>query len=174
MRVLADGKKKFVVLPEIPADMDKITITEALAGEDFSGAVLSSDFDLGPAASDVLDEKSLDVSGNAKELGNGNADGGFTAYRSFLAATGLPDTASTEEKFWALVGDAKGTVLPILIRHSGKKSTEVITTGDEYWYCEYELDVPSSAALEGKLKHRIPGAIRRFTEGFKTIVAATP
>ncbi|ACV09811.1 phage tail tube protein [Jonesia denitrificans] len=169
-RSLADGKKKFTILPDAPADINAITVTEANAGKDYSCAVLSSDFDLGFAASDMIDEKALCVEGNAQALGNSNFQGGFTAFREFLADTGLPDPAALAEELWDLVKE-KGNTLHIMIRHSAKKSGDVWVVGDEYVYVEWVNDLPQGTTLEGYIKHRVEGAPQNFSSGYQTVVA---
>src|SRR5690606_25449480 len=124
-RSLADGKKKFTILPAKPVDINAITLTEITAGGDYSCWVLSSGFDLGFAASDTVDEKALCVEGNAQALGNSNFQGGFTVFREF-DATGMPDTTALSEELWDLVKE-KGNTLHIAVRHSGKKSGDAWT-----------------------------------------------
>lgn len=170
-RSLADGKKKFSVLPSAPVNINAVTLAEANAGEDYSCSVLSSDFDLGFDASDRFQEKALCVTGNAEALGASNVTGGFTIFREFLTATGLPDSAAKAEELWALVKE-KGGTLHILVRHSGKKSGEEYEAGDEYVYVEWVNDVPQKSNMDGYIKHRVEGAAQRFSDGYQEIVAA--
>lgn len=168
-RSLADGRKKFVVLPEAPVNKDAVTVAEATAGKDYSCAVLSSDFDLGFAASDMIDEKALCVEGNAQALGNSNFQGGFTVFREFTEA-GIPDATALSEELWDLV-KVKGNTLHILIRHSAKKSGEAFTAADEYVYVEWVNDIPQGTTLDGYIKHRVEGAPQNFSSGYQEIVA---
>lgn len=168
-RSLADGKKKFTILPAKPVDINAITLTEITAGDDYSCAVLSSDFDLGFAASDTVDEKPLCVEGNAQALGNSNFQGGFTVFREF-DATGMPDATALSEELWDLVKE-KGGTHHIVIRHSGKRATEPWAVGDEYVYVELVNDNPQGTTLEGYIKHRVEGAPQNFSSGYQTVVA---
>lgn len=169
-RMLADGKKKFAIMPTAPANINAITLTEAAASVDYSKAILASDFDMGFAASDRNQEKALDVKGNAESLGNSNFSGGFSAFRGFLVETGLPDEDSIYEELWLLIREKQGTH-HILIRHNGKDSPEPFTVDDEVIYVEWVNDLPASPGLEGDIKHRVEGAAQRFSDGYKPIVA---
>lgn len=169
-RSLADGKKKFVVLPAAPVDINAVTVSEATAGEDYSCAVLSSDFDLGFDASDRIQEKALCVKGNAEALGASNISGGFTVFREFDASTGLPDATADSEGLWDLVKE-KGGTLHILIRHSGKDAGDAFEAGDEYVYVEFANDVPQKSNMDGYIKHRVDGAPQRYSNGYQLIVA---
>lgn len=172
-RMLADGKKKFVILPAAPANMNAVKLSEATAGKDYSSAILSSDFDMGFADSDRHQEKPLSVSGNAEALGNSNFQGGFTVFRDYVVATGLPVAAATSllEELWGLVR-VKGGIHHILIRTGGKVSSAPFTVDDEYIYVEWQNDNPASPTLEGDIKHRISGVPIRFSDSVCKIVAS--
>ncbi len=65
LKSLADGKTKVTILPTRPADPKAITLTELEAGIEASCAILTSDYNVGAATSESVDEKALCQTGNA-------------------------------------------------------------------------------------------------------------
>lgn len=168
---LADGRKKVVILAAKPADPSAITVTELTAAtpavQDASCNILASDYDLGPTGSDRLAEKPLCVKGKAEVFTESNYGGGFTVFREFDTTTKQPH--ATDDWLWALVKD-KGNTIHIVERMSAKDADEDFEALDEYSYYEVITDDPSSATMEGYIKHRVNLAVQ--TAQLHKVVAA--
>lgn len=157
VKSLADGNVKVVLLAAAPADINAITVAEATAGQDMSGNILSSDFDLGPTGSDSIPEKALSAKGNGQAHGPSNYGGGFTAFRYFDPTTGVPD--ATDDWVWDAVKE-KGTTLHLLVRETAKDSAAAIAATDEYRYYEANTDDPVRGDRSGYIKWRINLAVQ--------------
>jgi hypothetical protein len=158
-RSLADGKTKFTLLLEEPADPAAPTAAELNAGLDFSCDVLASDFLWGATDSDKVAEKALCTENNANALGASNFQAGFTVFRYFDGTTGAPDP--TEDAKFAAV-KAKGTPLWGYARKTGKKATAAWAASDEiYLGAEIATDEPQPPSdLGGYVKYRIPAEVQ--------------
>ena len=150
---LADGKTKLAVLSTKPANPNAPTVAELEAGIDASCRILSSDYAVGPQASETVDEKPLCVEGNVQALGPSNYSAEFTVFRYF-AEDGSPEEAGTGEG--AEIGDAlyqavktKGARLYLVERETSKKSTDAWEAGDEVAVYEVLLDNPQKPGDSG-------------------------
>lgn len=159
VKTLADGNVKVVLLAAAPADKNSITVTEATAvgAKDMSCNILSSDFDLGPTGSTMIDEKALCAKGNGQALGPSNFSGGFTVFRYFDTVTGQPD--AVDDWVWEAVKE-KGTTLHLLVRETAKESGEAIAATDEYRYYVATTDDPVRGDRSGYVKWRINLAVQ--------------
>lgn len=156
-RSLADGRAKFVILPQRPADPLHPTVAELEDGIDASCRVLSSDYNVGPTASETVDEKPLCVEGNAQAPGPSNYQVEFTVFRYFDDETGQAEESTTDD-----IGDAvyqavkvKGTELYVYERFTSKKSTVPFADGDEVSGYHVVTDNPQKTDLGGYIKWRI-------------------
>ncbi len=158
-RSLADGKTKFTILTEAPADPDAPTATELNAGLHYECDVLASDFLWGATDSDKVAEKALCTENNANALGASNFQVGFTVFRYFDATTGAPDP--TEDAKFAAV-KAKGTELYGYARQTGKKATAPWAASDEiYLGGRFTTDEPQPPSDRGGYqKFRVPGEMQ--------------
>lgn len=154
MKVAADGKKKFTLLTAAPAATSGIpTVTELNAGIDISCAVLDSDANWTPTASDRFNEKAACQRGNSQALGASNYDTALTFLREYLEAGGA-DTTGEDEGYQAV--RVKGTTSWIYLRESDKDSTEAWSTGDIIDLGgEVISDAPMRVNNDGNLKRRI-------------------
>lgn len=154
MKVAADGKKKFTLMTTAPAAASGIpTATELNAGKDISCAVLDSDANWTPTASDRFNEKPACTKGNSQALGASNYDLALTFLREFLEAGGA-DVTGDDSGYQAV--RVKGTTSWIYLRESDKDSTEPWTTGDIIDLGgEVVSDAPQRVNNDGNLKRRI-------------------
>lgn len=154
MKVLADGKRRFVVLTEEPVDEANPTPTELAAGIDASCKVLASDFAWTFAASErITGEEALCDDTNSEELGPNQLNLAMTLWRYYADAGGVD---ATEDVLYAAV-KTKGTTLWGYERLSDKESAEVLATGDEGFYARFEVDNPQTpTGRGGKIRQTIP------------------
>lgn len=157
---LADGRIKLSIMSVKPADPLNPTVTELEAGIDASMRILSSDFKLGPVASDTVDEKPIGQEGNVKVFTVSNFEGNLTPFRYF-DATGKAETGVAGE-----IGDAvfqamkvKGSRLWIAKRNTSKKSTAPWAATDEVETYEVVTDNAADAEATGYLKKNVPISI---------------
>lgn len=155
---LADGHTKLTLFAEKPADLDNLTATELNEALDASCRILSSDYNVGAAASETVDEKALCVVNNAQALGASNYQFEITSFRYF-AEDGTPEEQEGDE-----VGDAvyqllreKGTTIWAVERFTNKESKEDWATGDPYNWFEVTMDVPQPADRTGFIKAKHVG-----------------
>lgn len=158
-RVLADGKTKFTILTEAPADPEAPTAAELNAGIDLSCKVLSSDFAWTATDSDKISEPALCDDSNSNSLGKSNYNAGFTLWRYYLDAGGVDPSADAG---FAAVKE-KGATLWGYARKTDKAATDAWAAADEiYLGGEFTVDtpqVPSDAG--GWTKWRIPAEMQR-------------
>ena len=154
---LADGRVKLSIMSVKPADPLAPTVTELAAGIDAAMRILSSDFALGPTASDTVDEKPIGQEGNVKVLTTSNYEGNLTPFRYF-DGTGKAETGTGGE-----VGDAvfqalkvKGSRVWIAKRFTSKKSTDAWAANDEVEVYEVVSDNSSDGEASGYIKKRCP------------------
>jgi hypothetical protein len=154
MKVAADGKKKFILLTTAPAAASGIpTVTELLAGQDISCAVLDSDANWSNTASDRFNEKAACQKGNSQALGASNYDTALTFLREYLDAGG-PDATGEDLGYESV--RVKGTTSWIYLRESDKDSTEPIAAGDIIDLGgEVVSDAPMRVNNDGNIKRRI-------------------
>ena len=158
-RSLADGRTKFALLTTKPADPFAPTVTELEAGIDASCAVLSSDFNIGPAASEGIDEKALCQEGNAQAPGASNATVEFSPFREF-DETGKALVGGVDGEIGDAVFQAtkhKGVRLWAYIRETSKKSTDPWAAGDEVNGFEFITDNPQYLERTGYVKRKVTG-----------------
>lgn len=160
-RALAEGKTKVALLTVKPADPYAPTVTELEAGLDISCAVMSSDYSVGAAASETVDEKPLCVEGAAVTFGASNATIEFTLFREFNE-DGSPVEPADDE-----IGDAafqavkeKGARLWIYQRETNKKSRDAWEAGDEVEGFEFITDNPQQVDRTGFIKKRVVGGFQ--------------
>lgn len=157
---LADGRTRVALLTQKPADPYAPTLTELNAGIDASCRLVASDYNVGPAASETVDEKELCVEGNAVAFGPSNATIEFSPFRYF-DETGKAETGTAEGDIGDAVFQAtknKGTRLWIYQRETSKKSTDPWAAGDEVDGYEFLTDNPQHLERSGYIKRRIVGA----------------
>jgi hypothetical protein len=160
---LADGKTKLAVLSTKPADPNAPTLEELNAGIDASCRILSSDYSVGPQASETVDEKPLCVEGNVQALGPSNYSAEFTVFRYFDELTGAPEDSDGAE-----IGDAlyqavktKGARLYLVERETSRKSTDDWAEGDEVNVYEVLIDNPQKPGDSGGyIKRHIVGLVQ--------------
>jgi len=157
---LADGRIKLSIMSVKPADPLAPTKTELDAGIDAAMRVLSSDFKLGPTASDTVDEKPVGAEGNKKVLTTSNFEANLTAFRYF-DATGKAETGAAGE-----IGDAvfqalrvKGTRVWVAKRFTSKKSTDAWAPTDEVEVYELVTDNATDAEATGYIKKHVPASV---------------
>lgn len=160
---LADGKTKLAVLSAKPADTSAPTVAELEAGIDASCRILSSDYSVGPQASETVDEKPLCVEGNVQALGPSNYSAEFTVFRYF-DETGAPEVDGVEGE----IGDAlyqavksKGSRLWLVERETSRKSTDAWAVEDEVSVYEILIDNPQKPGDQGGyIKKHIVGLVQ--------------
>lgn len=169
-RSLADGKLRFVVLDEEPANPDAPTALELNAGVYASPAILTSDFAWGATDSEKVAEKALNEANNANAIAAGNYSAAASIWRKFVTGTGAPDTVN--EELWALLSE-KGTTLWGYARETGLDADAVFATGHEiYLGAEFITDTPQPPSDRGGfIKRRVPFEIQRAWDNI--VVAAT-
>ena len=151
---LADGRIKVVALPTRPEDPYKPTTAELNAGVDISCRILSSDYSLGPTASDRIPEKELCKEGNANAIGASNYAGSVTPFRYFDETTN--QAHATEDEVYQLLKE-KGTTLFLYERQTSKKSTDSFSSGDEVSGYEVVTDNPQKPSdMGGYIKRVVP------------------
>lgn len=163
---LADGKTKVAVLSARPSDPKAPTVEELNAGIDASCRILSSDYAVGPQASETVDEKPLCTEGNVQALGPSNYSAEFTVFRYFNEETGAPEEAGDGDG--AEIGDAlyqavktKGARLFLVERETSRKSTDPWAEGDEVNTFEVLIDNPQKPGDQGGyIKRHIVGLVQ--------------
>lgn len=168
-RSLAEGKTKVVLLADIPADPKVPTITELEAGVDASCAIVASTFNLGPQASQTVDEKALCEEGNVQAFGSSEYACEFDAFRYFLETSegGLPDETGGVSQ--GEIGDAvfqmlktKGTISYIYMREINKKATEDFAEDEPLWGFKVAVDNPQRPTeTTGYIKRHIVGLVQK-------------
>lgn len=154
MRVLADGRTKFVLLTTAPANPASPTAAELNAGIDLSFKVLQDNFTFGATDSDKVAEKALGDINNSNALAASNFQIGYTMWREFASGGGFDVTA--DAGFAAV--KVKGTTLWAYARKTDKLATEAFVAGDElYLGMEWVNDEPQDQPGGGFIKYRIPG-----------------
>lgn len=157
-RSLADGHVKLSIMSVVPVNPLAPTVTELTAGVDAACRILSSDFALGPTASDKISEKALCQEGNSSALGPSNFDGTITAFRYFNLTTNIAETSAGAE-----IGDAvyqalktKGSQLWIGKRFTSKLSTAAWAATDEVSVFQVLTDNGIDGDLSGYIKKTVP------------------
>lgn len=164
-RSLAEGKTKVVLLADEPADPKLPTIEELEAGIDASCAIVASTFNLGPQASQTVDEKALCEEGNVQAFGSSEYACEMDVFRYFkeISDGGLPDI--TDEPTQGEIGDAvfqmlktKGTIAYFYMREINKKATEDFAEGEPLWGFKVAVDNPQRPTeTTGYIKRHIVG-----------------
>lgn len=162
---LADGRVKVIVMSVAPADFANVTLTELAAGFDASAAILSSGFNLGPTASETVDEKSLADEGNVKVMTSSNYEGSITGFRYF-DGTGKAD-ATADMLYQAM--KVKGVPVWVAKRFTSKKSTDPIAADDELQVFEVRPDNAQDADAAGYIKKIIPLQVERAELNSKAV-----
>lgn len=156
-RSLAEGHKKVSIMAVKPANLAAPTVAELNAGIDASCRILESDFKLGPAGSDTVDEKSLCDIGTSETPTNQKFEGMLTVFRYFSA--GKAEVAGTG----GVVGDALfqalkvlGTEVYIAVRETSKLATDAWAATDEVDVFHVFTDAPQRGDGTGFIKRMIP------------------
>lgn len=157
-RSLADGKTKVTILPAAPADPKAITITELEAGIEASCAILTSDYNVGAAASESVEEKALCQPGNAATWGASNGTMEFSLFLEF-DDQGALDVASEAGEAYESVR-TKGTEVFLVQRETSKLSTEAWAESDPYEYFHGIADNPQHVDRTGYVKRKIACAFQ--------------
>lgn len=154
MRVLADGRTKFVLLTTAPVDPAAPTATELNAGIDLSFKVLQDNFVFGATDSDKVAEKALGDINNSNALAASNFQCGFTLWRQFDAA-GTGFDAAEDAGFEAV--KVKGATIWLYARKTEKLASVAFAASDElYLGMEAVNDEPQDQTGGGFIKYRIP------------------
>lgn len=166
-RSLAEGKTKVVFLADEPADPKNPTRTELTEGIDASCALVASTFNMGPQASQTVDEKALCEEGNVQAFGSSEYASEFDVFRYFMDAEegGLPETGMSQGE----IGDAvfqmlksKGTIVYAYMREINKKATEDFVEGEPLWGFKVAVDNPQRPTeTTGYIKRHIVGLVQR-------------
>lgn len=188
-RSLADGKRRISIGTTAPAagflSTTPATVDEADAATLASGRILTSDYNLLPQASDEIDEKDFEASGNAKGIGNRNFAGGLTLFRYFNSS-GVSEAVYDDVNDLLVTAANDGTLVYVYERMTNKASTAAYATGDEITVIECLVDVPATPVeTSGYIKRRfelkpqrwsLPGATLAAGSGSAVplISAATP
>ena len=168
---LADGKTKVTILPTAPLDPKAISLTELNAGIDASCAIITSDYNVGAATSESVDEKALCQSGNAATWGAENGTIEFSLFLEF-DETGALDIESDAGKAFEAV-KFKGTEVYLVQRESSKGSKEAWEAGDAYEYFHGIADNPQHIDRTGYVKRKVTAAFQEM-ELHGVVAAATP
>ena len=173
-RALADGKRRVSIGTSAPAGF--LTSTPATVDEVDSATlaspyIMASDYNLAQAASDTLDEKALDASGNAKGRGNENYAGGVSVFRYF-DSNGASEAVHDDVYDLLLAAAEAGSLVYVYERLTSKASTAAYATGDEIVVVEALVDLPSApTSTEGYIKRRFELLPQRWRRG--TLAAGT-
>lgn len=158
---LADGKTKVTILPTKPADPKAITLEEIEAGIEASCAIITSDYNVGAATSESVDEKALCQPGNASTWGAENGTMEFTLFLEFSDEDKNLDLESDAGKAFEAV-KFKGTEIYLVQRENAKFSTEDWEAGDEYEYFHGIADHPQHVDRTGYTKRKITAAFQEM------------
>lgn len=165
-RSLAEGRTKLVLFPTKPANLDALTVTELNGALDASCRIVSSDYSVGPAASETVDEKPICATSNVQALGASNFTFEITSFR-FFDATGAAEEGAAGGEDPDDVGDAvyqmlktKGTTIWAAERFTSKESKEDWEEGDEYSWFEVSMDNPQPSERTGFIKARHVGLVQ--------------
>ena len=166
-RSLAEGKTKVVILADEPADPENPTLSELEDGVDASCAIVASTINLGPQASQTVDEKALCEEGNVQAFGSSEYAAEMDVFRYFEEAEdgGLPETGASQGE----IGDAvfqmlktKGTIAYVYMREINKKATEDLVAGEPLWGFKIAVDNPQRPTeTTGYIKRHIVGLVQR-------------
>ena len=166
-RSLADAKRKVVILTTRPADPEAPTLTELEDGIEASCRIIAGGYNVGPQASETVDEKALCEEGNVQAWGPSNYVAEFSIFRYFDEETGLPEEgeADTEEG----IGDSlfqmlktKGTLFWLYEREIGRKALDPFAAGEPVEGYEIETDNPTKPDDQGGyIKRSITGNVKR-------------
>lgn len=153
MRVLADGRTKFVLLTTEPAVPASPTAAELNAGIDLSFKVLQDNFTFTAGDSDKVAEKALGDINNSNSLGASNFTAGFTLWRQFADGGGFDPV---EDAGFEAV-KVKGSTVWLYARKTDKLASVAFAAGDEiYLGMEAINDEPQDVSGGGFIKYRIP------------------
>lgn len=163
-RSLAEGRTKLALFPTKPADLNALTAADLNDALDASCRIMGSDYSVGPAASETVDERPLCADNNAQALGASNYTFEITSFRYFNA-DGTAEEAEIGDG--DDVGDSvyqmlktKGTTVWAAERFTSKKSKEAWEAGDEYSWYEVILDNPQPSERTGYIKARHVGLVQ--------------
>lgn len=189
-RSLADGHRRVSIGTTAPAGFtttgaNPATVDEADAATLASDRILSTAYDLVRQTSDVIDEKALSQSGNAKLLGNENYAGGLTLFRYFNGS-GAAEAVYDDVNALLVAAATASTLVYVYERFTSKLATAVYATADEIAVVECLVDQPSTATdTSGNIKRRFELLPQRWSKvgaalaagtasGVPLIAAATP
>lgn len=162
-RSLADAKKRIAILTTKPEDPENPTVTELEDGLNASCRIIASTYNVGPQASETVDEKAVCEEGNVQALSTSNYAAEFDVFRYFDEETGLPETGTSgsEED----IGDqlyqmlkTKGTIVWLYEREIGLKSDVPFDAGQPIEGYELLIDNPQKPQDQGGfIKRHIVG-----------------
>ena len=166
VKSLADGHTKLAILAVAPKNPDQPLLSELTAGLDASCRIAKSPYQLGPTASETVNDPELCRDVNATVYGASNYEGQIAVFRFYDSQSGQVDTKG-DEVYQAL--KTKGTEVWLVERESSKKSTEDWASGDEVSVYRALLDNPKKAEKSGYIKRVIDLAIQ---EGHPDVTVA--
>jgi hypothetical protein len=169
MRTLADAKRKVVILTQKPANPERPTLAELTAETaiEASCRILAGGYNVGPQASETVDEKALCEEGNVQAFGPSNYVAEFSIFRYFDPDTGLPAEGADDTEDG--IGDKlyqtlkyKGTRFWLYEREIGLKALDDLEAGHPLEGYEIETDNPTKPEDQGGyIKRNINGNVKR-------------
>lgn len=169
-RSLADAKQAFYIVPILDSqqktDPRKYSAAEILQdGFYASPSILFSAFQWSAADSDTVNEKPLNVPGNAQVFGASNYTAGLTVFRNFDPVTGNADI--TDDVVYQALR-AKGTLALGFLRENANEADVPLADGDDIVLAGLFLtDNPQRIEeTSGYIKSRIPLSMQRAWHDF--------
>lgn len=166
-RSLADAKKRIAILTTKPADPEAPTVAELDGGLNASCRIVASTYNVGPQASETIDEKAVCEEGNVQALSFSNYQAEFDAFRYFDEETGLPETGTPDSE--EDIGDqlyqmlkSKGTTVWLYEREIGIGSNQPFEAGQPIEGYELLIDNPQKPQDQGGfIKRHIVGLVQK-------------
>lgn len=162
VRTLADGREKWIIMTEKPADPQAVTLAELTAGVNLGDRATRSGTYLRATASDTVADRPFNALNNSQALGASNYEGQIEPYLLLDPATGKPDAVDNE--VYELV-DTKGTTLWVWKR-KGPLESVAPAASDNYELAEVvadEMQEPSDQS--GNLRAVVPLIVRTMVKG---------
>lgn len=167
VRTLADGREKWAILTDKPANPTAMTLAEVTAGVNLGDRATRSGTYLRATASDTVEDRPFNALNNSSALGASNYEGQIEPYLLLDPLTGKPDAVDNEvyELF-----EVKGTTLWIPKR-KGPLETVAWAEGDDYVLYEVVADsMQEPSEVSGNLRAIVPLIVRNAIRG--TVVGA--
>lgn len=157
-RVLAEQKKKIVLLSDYNGSINSIPLSDLEDAVELSCRAVASETRYSPTDSDTLAEPAVCEPANSQTLGASNAEGRLALFRYF-------DGGEHDEEFdeaYQILKE-KGTEVVIVIRDTGKDWDEDFEEGDEIEAYRVVTDHPQHPQdRTGYLKRIIPTPVQDF------------